>query len=273
MSLAVDRILDARVGRVSRHQRINHVLFSTAGHVVAAVLVFIVPAFFHEVPEPLPVVEMMVVPPQALGTVDPPPPAETPRETTPPPPAPPPPEPEPEVAPPPPDRPVLVEQTPKPEPKPAETPPPPSPPPPAAPPPSTPPPPAPPQTRPAPPPPPASPLARRRGNPFGNPLGSTSSASLQGVEDPNFTYGYYLDRVLAVIGQNWVRPAVGGVEDALLYFRIRSDGTITDLRIKRGSGDETFDAAALRAVEASSPLPPLPKSYDKDSLGINLIVR
>ena len=39
------------------------------------------------------------------------------------------------------------------------------------------------------------------------------------------------------------------------------------------SGAEVFDEAALRAVQATSPLPPLPKSYAKDSLGIHLIVK
>ncbi|MEM9553264.1 MAG: energy transducer TonB [Acidobacteriota bacterium] len=269
MSLAVDRILDDRLGRVSRHQRFNYVLVSLACHTVGSALVLLLPGFFHEQPEPLPVVEMMVIPPQALGSTDPTPPS--PRvDEAPPPPAPPPPAPPVEEVPPPSDVPVLVEQTEAPEPEPEE-PRRPDPPPPSAPPPPAPPPPA--AERAAPPPPSASPLARRRGSPFGNPVGTSSSATLQGVEDPNFTYGYYLDRVLAVISQNWVRPVVGGVDDALLYFRIHDDGTVSQLRVKRSSGDESFDAAALRAVESSAPLPPLPKSYDKDSLGINLIVR
>jgi TonB family protein len=105
-------------------------------------------------------------------------------------------------------------------------------------------------------------------------MGSATSNARVGAEDPNFTYGYYLDRVVAVISNNWVRPPVGGdIEEALLYFRIQRDGTLTDLRIVEPSGSEVFDQAAYRAVESSSPLPPLPKSYKRDFLGINLIVQ
>jgi TonB family protein len=115
-------------------------------------------------------------------------------------------------------------------------------------------------------------MARRKGSIFGNPVGSSTAEATIGVEDPNFTYGYYLDRIVAVISENWTRPPVG-VVDAVLHFRILPDGTVVDLEIRRTSGDEGFDQAALRAVRASSPLPPLPKGYKKDFLGINLIVK
>lgn len=115
---------------------------------------------------------------------------------------------------------------------------------------------------------------KRQGSPFGNPLGASTQRAALGAEDPNFTYGYYLDRVVSLISANWVRPVVGPeIQQSLVYFRIQQNGTITDLRQVEGSGSEIFDQAALRAVEASSPLPPLPKGYKKDHLGIHLIVK
>ena len=115
-------------------------------------------------------------------------------------------------------------------------------------------------------------MARRRGSPFGNPVGASTAKATLGVEDPNFTYGYYLDRVVAIISEHWTRPPIG-VTDTILHFRILSDGTVIDLEIRRSSGDGSFDQAAKRAVEAAAPLPPLPKGYKRDYLGINLIVK
>jgi TonB family protein len=95
-----------------------------------------------------------------------------------------------------------------------------------------------------------------------------------GVEDPNFTYGYYLDRVVALISAKWKRPPVGSeVVEAKLYFRIRADGAVTDLQLTATSGAEVFDRDALAAVTAASPLPPLPRAYQREYLGIHLIVR
>ena len=73
-----------------------------------------------------------------------------------------------------------------------------------------------------------TPPPKRQGSPFGSPLGAQTSNARLGVEDPNFTYGYYLDRVVAVISGNWVRPPVGGdIREAVLYFRIQRDGAVT----------------------------------------------
>lgn len=124
------------------------------------------------------------------------------------------------------------------------------------------------------PPPPALPeVVRRRGILRGNPLGSSSSASV-GVEDPDFTYGYYIDGMVTHIGQYWTRPNIAQrLEEAQVYYRILPDGRITDLRLIQSSGSTTFDEAAMRAIQAAVPLPPLPRGYKKDYLGITLVVQ
>lgn len=269
MQPTIDRILDQRQHRVSRASTARMVGVSVVLHAILTVVAFWMPKWSTPPPKKLEFVSMMIVPPKALGIEQPPPPTRRtepkpePLPPEPPPPEPPPPEPkkpepkkpEPKSEPAKPlvpDVPILPTQKPlaKPE-KPKDlTPPPP--------------------TAPAP---PAEP-AKRQGSPFGNPFGSSSSNAVVGVEDPNFTYGYYLDRVVARIESNWTRPPVGSeVKNAHVYFRILRSGKVSDVRLVSTSGSDFFDQAALRAVEASSPLPPLPTSYAKDELGIQLIVK
>lgn len=243
MPTSVDHLLERRAQRVPRARQSRYVLFSLAFHGTVVAALWIVPQLFARPPQPVDAIAVMVVPPQVLGIDEPPPPPPPPKpepKVEPPPPEPPPPEPVPE------DVPVIPEKKKK-----VDKPPPP------------------PRPKPQPPPPPPP---KRVGSPFGQSLGASTQQATLGVEDPNFTYGYYLDRVVAVISRNWVRPPLGNLQTKL-HFRIRRDGTIVDLRIVDSSTEREFDEAALRAVRASSPLPPLPKGYKKDDLGINLIVK
>lgn len=111
------------------------------------------------------------------------------------------------------------------------------------------------------------------GRPTGAATGISLGAAVAAFDNPSFTYGYYVDQMLAKISSNWVRPPVGSGVEATLSFRIHRDGRIADLRIARSSGLSSFDLAALRAVQSSSPLPPLPRAFRESSLGVNLIVR
>lgn len=114
----------------------------------------------------------------------------------------------------------------------------------------------------------------RRGGPRGNPLGTTAFGSeLGGVDNPDFTYGYYLDRLLSLIDAQWVRPSMGTGIKTVIFFRINRDGSMADLRVEQSSGYNSFDLAALRAVQNAAPFPPLPRAFQHDSLGVNLIVR
>lgn len=249
----LDQLLDQRKRRVSSSQQRKYFVSSVVGHLLMTVLFVALPALLAEPPQTFDSIAVTVVPPQALGDPNPAPP--------PPPQTQPEPEPEPEPPPPPENKPE-----PKPEelrpvlPRPEPAPPKPQP--------ERKPQPAPPQEEKRPPAPP-----RRVGSVFGDPLGATSSTAI-GVEDPNFTYGYYLDRVSDRINSNWRAPRVpDDTRDAVLYFRILRDGQVQDLAVKETSGSGVFDRRAMAAVEASVPLPPLPKGYDKEFLGINLIVK
>ncbi|MEO7794589.1 MAG: TonB family protein [Thermoanaerobaculia bacterium] len=111
----------------------------------------------------------------------------------------------------------------------------------------------------------------------GSERGSTNAlalgAAVAGLDNPDFVYGYYVDQMLAMIQRNWVRPMVGSGVEATVHYRIQRDGRIIDVRIATSSGINSFDLAALRAVQASTPLPPLPRAFREGSLGVNLIFR
>jgi TonB family protein len=100
-------------------------------------------------------------------------------------------------------------------------------------------------------------------------------SSIAGLDNPDFTYDYYIAQLVSRIDQNWTRPPVGTSVRAVISFRIQSDGSINDLTVRESSGFDTFDLAALRAVQNASPFPPLPRAYTSvhSSLGVDLIVR
>jgi TonB family protein len=107
------------------------------------------------------------------------------------------------------------------------------------------------------------------GSAAGLALGAPSAT----LDNPEFTYGYYVDQMLNLISRNWSRPLVGGGVEARLHFDIARNGTIRNVRITHSSGINSFDLAALRAIQASTPLPPLPRAFRESSLGVTLIVR
>jgi protein TonB len=113
----------------------------------------------------------------------------------------------------------------------------------------------------------------RRGAPTGSRSGTTVFGSQFAAVDPDFTFGYYLDQLLALIDARWQRPPVGEGVEAVLAFRIERDGRVSDLEVARSSGMNAFDLAALRAVQNAAPFPRLPVGYRKPSLAVNLIVR
>jgi len=121
--------------------------------------------------------------------------------------------------------------------------------------------------------PPAKPK-QRRGSALGSATGSSPfGASGVGLDNPDFTYGYYVDQMVAMIGSHWARPPVATRTECVVHFRIARDGSVSDIRLVDGSGNQAFDDAALRAVNQAAPLPPLPASFNSESLGVNLRVR
>ena len=276
MSLAVDRILERRSRRESRRPEAASLGAAALLHALAIAAALLLPRLTPP-PPPISFVPVQIIPAQALGVRRPasrpkperpaPKPAAEEPEPPAPEPKPEPPRPAPEDVPALPDKPDKKPAKKPEKPKPAAT--------------SDLPKPAAPAARKPPPKPPAGAAqgddngeAGRRGAPTGNPQGSSAFGSqIAGLDNPDFKFGYYIDQLLSSIDSKWVRPPLGNEVQAVISFRIQRDGSITDLQVARSSGYNSFDLAALRAVQNASPFPPLPRAYRQDSLGVNLIVR
>lgn len=95
---------------------------------------------------------------------------------------------------------------------------------------------------------------------------------ISGFDDPTFDYGYYVDRMVASLRENWLRPPVGNDVECIVHFYIAADGTVEALEMVTPSGITSFDMASMRAVRSAT-LPPLPRSYRRARLGVTLIFR
>ncbi len=86
----------------------------------------------------------------------------------------------------------------------------------------------------------------------------------------DFHFTYYVQRMLALIESRWYKPAVGTGTRARVRFVILKDGRVEGIQLEESSGMPSFDRAALRALYAANPLPPLPPAYGKSSLTVHL---
>jgi TonB family protein len=90
------------------------------------------------------------------------------------------------------------------------------------------------------------------------------------LEGEEFPFPYYLELFIGKISRNWKNPIHESENNlsAHVYFKIARSGRIADVALKQGSGNFIYDQAAMRAVLASNPLPPLPEGYEGDFLGV-----
>lgn len=240
MADLVDQVLAERRRRTSGRGFFAGLIAASLLHLSVLLSVVLLPAGERQLPTEY--LNVRVVPLAALGTPKPPAPRPKPPERQPEAPAPPAPEPEPAPRA---TAPVLPQTKPKPEPRaPADQP-----------------------ATDA-----AAALPQRAGSPQGSVAGSSAFGTLAGI-DPDFTYDYYLDRMLALIHAQWQRPPAEGEVKTVVRFVVSKSGEITNLELAEPSGFNAFDLAALRAVQNASPLPRLPASYRRDSLQVTLIVR
>lgn len=121
---------------------------------------------------------------------------------------------------------------------------------------------------------PALELPTAGGNGAAGPVASglsfgTSVAAL----DVEFPFAFYVDQMLTLIGANWLKPEVTEGTAAVVGFGIQRDGRITDVKLITPSGLGVYDRAAVRAIYAANPLPPLPPEFHGERLGVHLRFR
>jgi len=100
-------------------------------------------------------------------------------------------------------------------------------------------------------------------------LGEGGGGEVAGVP-ADFHFTYYIERMLALIESRWYKPAAAEGARARVRFRIQRDGRLDSIELEESSGNPSFDRAALRALYASNPLPPLPPAYVPSSLTVHL---
>ena len=91
--------------------------------------------------------------------------------------------------------------------------------------------------------------------------------------DTDFPFSYYVQQLVALIGANWFRPDASEGAVCTVSFRIQRSGQVADVKVEASSGESYYDRAAVRAVYAANPLPPLPNDYRNEQLGVHLRFR
>jgi protein TonB len=99
-------------------------------------------------------------------------------------------------------------------------------------------------------------------------------ASSATVSASRFPYAWYLSVIQGKVTSNWSQPSARLIaEDALtavVSFRIRRDGSVEGITVKRSSGRTTVDQSAAKAVRAAAPFPPLPDDYLENRLDVTI---
>ena len=90
-----------------------------------------------------------------------------------------------------------------------------------------------------------------------------------GGEEP-FPFTYYLNRVLAIIESNWFRPSAPPDTRCRVRCVIDRSGRLVEAGLEQESASPAFDRAALRAVYAAVPMPPLPQGFGGTTLTLHL---
>jgi protein TonB len=107
----------------------------------------------------------------------------------------------------------------------------------------------------------------------GAPAASTGGIALGvggtgGVD--SFPFSYYLNRVVSLIESNWFRPPATAVSRCRVRCVIDRSGRLVEAGLEQESQTPTFDRAALRAVYAAVPFPPLPQGFGGNTLTLHL---
>jgi TonB family protein len=111
----------------------------------------------------------------------------------------------------------------------------------------------------------AAPSARGQG--FGLSSGGGGTGSY--LDTANFCCPEYIGLMVEQIRSNWEskQQAFGVV---LVKYTIQRDGTITGIQVERTSGYATLDFMAMRALQLTRKLPPLPQAFNEPNLPVHL---
>jgi TonB family protein len=88
-----------------------------------------------------------------------------------------------------------------------------------------------------------------------------------------FPHAYYIDLLRNRISSSWysslVAPGLKGKYVTGVYFIVRRNGEISDLRVEKPSGNVSLDLSARRAIENAAPFAPLPNDFSSQYLVVH----
>ena len=117
---------------------------------------------------------------------------------------------------------------------------------------------------------PAAPVAPETPAALRSASGSLALGTGATGSDEPFPYEFYLTRLLGAIEANWFSPPGAAAVRCRVRFRIDRGGRLLEAGIEEASAVPSFDRAALRAVYAAAPFPPLPQGFGGSALTIHL---
>ncbi len=108
------------------------------------------------------------------------------------------------------------------------------------------------------------------------PGSGSPGGTVQGQGNTDFTtrYGWYIAGAKRRVAPNWnvlfLDPSVRNSQTlhCVISFTIMHDGSVKNLRIAQSSGNSSWDNSGLRAIQSSTPFPPLPNDWASPDVSV-----
>lgn len=94
------------------------------------------------------------------------------------------------------------------------------------------------------------------------------------IKASQVTPSWYLSVIHGKVSSNWDQPSARLITEesltVVVSFRIRQDGSVSGITVRRSSGRSTVDQSASKAVRDSTPFPPLTGVIPGDHLDVTI---
>jgi len=103
------------------------------------------------------------------------------------------------------------------------------------------------------------------------PPGDQPAMGSVSIDGGNFPFASYISRMRQKIATTWEVPpgTEGVVRNAVVYFRVHRDGSVSDVNVEKSSGLQIFDRSCQRGVIEAAPMPPLPREYNEEFVAVH----
>jgi TonB family protein len=90
-------------------------------------------------------------------------------------------------------------------------------------------------------------------------------------------FGGYEKVLREIVARNWhsenIDKRLSTLPPVVVTFQLFKDGSVRNVHIGQSSGNFMLDQSAQRAIETSSPFPPMPPAYEKESANMEFWFR